>query len=314
MSAFQTVEEYNGTRCRRLLESSMFDKTLQFSFSNPMRAWLKTEVVELGRNIQLWRVRSTGHEISLQEPGKFTYLLPLRGRLDTTVGDGEHKAEADSALLLSPNERRTRVSPAPRSIYEALVLMFPQGSIRNSASGHRLTQGDLAMSLPAGCECGDSLRAYTSFLGTELSRRASPVARPNSLAHAGALLEEMFIGALDEDELRASRRTSAGIKYVERAEELMRSRYDEALTMAEIADALNITPRSLQLAYREHLGVTPRARLTQIRLEAARALLRGADPDQNVGSIAFDCGFTHLGRFAIAYRKAFGELPSETLR
>jgi transcriptional regulator GlxA family with amidase domain len=32
-----------------------------------------------------------------------------------------------------------------------------------------------------------------------------------------------------------------------------------------------------------------------------------------IADIALNCGFTHLGRFAIAYSEKFGELPSETL-
>lgn len=31
-------------------------------------------------------------------------------------------------------------------------------------------------------------------------------------------------------------------------------------------------------------------------------------------AIAMGWGFTHMGRFAVEYRKRFGESPSETLR
>ena len=47
----------------------------------------------------------------------------------------------------------------------------------------------------------------------------------------------------------------------------------------------------------------------------ARRALRAADPRRTtVSAIALDCGFWELGRFAVAYRRTFGESPSDTLR
>lgn len=292
----------------------MFEKTLQFSFRDPEQAWLKTEVVELGKHVELWRVTSSGHEISLEEPNKITYLLPTRGRLDVAASDSEYKAESGSALLFSPNRRRTRVSPTAHDPYEALVLLFPKSDIERIVAGGKQLPGDLAMLLPAGFQKSEGLRAYTSFLGAELSRLASPIARPRVLSEAAALLEDLLVDLVGENDSFVLKRQSAGADYVKRAEELMLARFDEALTMTEISDALNISVRSLQMAFCQHRGITPRAMLNRVRLEEARKRLRNPKPGENVSGIAFDCGFTHLGRFAISYRKAFGELPSQTLR
>jgi transcriptional regulator GlxA family with amidase domain len=59
--------------------------------------------------------------------------------------------------------------------------------------------------------------------------------------------------------------------------------------------------------------VEPRATLARLRLQAARARLLAATEADSVTAIALDCGFAHLGRFAVAYRRAYGERPSETL-
>ena len=45
-----------------------------------------------------------------------------------------------------------------------------------------------------------------------------------------------------------------------------------------------------------------------------RALLRADASSATVTSIATGHGFWELGRFSVAYRALFGELPSETLR
>jgi transcriptional regulator GlxA family with amidase domain len=51
------------------------------------------------------------------------------------------------------------------------------------------------------------------------------------------------------------------------------------------------------------------------RLNAARSELLSADPQTtSVTQIAHNHQFIELGRFAVAYRAVFGEMPSSTLR
>jgi AraC-like DNA-binding protein len=78
-----------------------------------------------------------------------------------------------------------------------------------------------------------------------------------------------------------------------------------------LAQASGLTERTLHKQFRRFLGVTPRAYLRRLRLLAARdALLKPAGP--NVSEVAFGVGFTHLGRFSVEYKAAFGEPPSAT--
>ena len=49
-------------------------------------------------------------------------------------------------------------------------------------------------------------------------------------------------------------------------------------------------------------------------LDQARRKLARAAPSVNVTEIAGECGFNHLGRFAIAYRGRYAGSPSDTLR
>ncbi|WP_018330231.1 helix-turn-helix transcriptional regulator [Actinomycetospora chiangmaiensis] len=87
------------------------------------------------------------------------------------------------------------------------------------------------------------------------------------------------------------------------------------MTLAEIAAAAHVTPRALQYAFVRHLQTTPMAYLRRVRLDAAHRDLQAADPrdGDTVTTIAARWGFAHPGRFATAYRDAYGRAPSRTL-
>ncbi|HET9519084.1 MAG TPA: helix-turn-helix domain-containing protein, partial [Actinoplanes sp.] len=85
--------------------------------------------------------------------------------------------------------------------------------------------------------------------------------------------------------------------------------------VADLAAIAGISVRSLQEGFRRHLGVTPMAYLQQIRLGRAHDTLVREHPQRiTVAAVAHRCGFTHLGRFANAYRARYGVSPSDTLR
>jgi transcriptional regulator GlxA family with amidase domain len=85
--------------------------------------------------------------------------------------------------------------------------------------------------------------------------------------------------------------------------------------VAELAGKVSVSARSLQQGFRRSLHTTPMAYLRLVRLEKVRDdLSLSAPASVTVTEIATRWGFVHLGRFAAAYRAAFGEPPSETLR
>jgi AraC-like DNA-binding protein len=88
------------------------------------------------------------------------------------------------------------------------------------------------------------------------------------------------------------------------------------VTLTEIADAVGLSPRALQEAFRRHLDTTPMAYLRRARLERAHRDLRTADPAgaTTVAAIARRWGYTNPGRFSVDYRAAYGQPPSHTLR
>ena len=104
---------------------------------------------------------------------------------------------------------------------------------------------------------------------------------------------------------------SAGPAVVRRATAFIEARADRPLTVAEIAAASGVDPRTLQAAFRRYTDTTPSGYLRRVRLQQARAQLRAARPGDGttVDGVARRWGFVRPRRFASAYREAFGEPP-----
>jgi len=87
------------------------------------------------------------------------------------------------------------------------------------------------------------------------------------------------------------------------------------LRVCEVADAVGVSERTLRRAFKERFGVSTKEYLKARQLRAARRELARLDPDgTQVREVALRWGFWHSSQFAQDYRRAFGELPSDTLR
>jgi AraC-like DNA-binding protein len=86
-------------------------------------------------------------------------------------------------------------------------------------------------------------------------------------------------------------------------------------TATDLAAIAGVGVRVLQESFRQHVGMSPLTYLRRLRLDGVHAELSRSDPWQvNVSEVAYRWGFTHLGRFAGAYRARYGVSPSQTLR
>jgi transcriptional regulator GlxA family with amidase domain len=100
-----------------------------------------------------------------------------------------------------------------------------------------------------------------------------------------------------------------------RAMEYMDANATNDIALADIADAIHVTPRAVQYMFRRHLDMTPLQYLRRIRLHYAHLELSAADRMQDtVTEIAARWGFAHTGRFAVLYRQTYGQSPHQTLR
>jgi transcriptional regulator GlxA family with amidase domain len=100
-----------------------------------------------------------------------------------------------------------------------------------------------------------------------------------------------------------------------RFEDALASHNEPHLNMPALCSAIGVPERTLRLCSTEFLGMSPTRYYLLRRLNMARSALRRADPETaSVAEIARNHQFLELGRFAVAYRAVFGEMPSLTLR
>lgn len=102
-------------------------------------------------------------------------------------------------------------------------------------------------------------------------------------------------------------------RHIRAAEEFIRARAGDDLTLAEIAGVVGVSIRTLGAGFQSYRSTTPMKYLRDVRLDAAREDLLSGRPGCSVSDVAMRWGFGNPGRFASAYRCRFGELPSATL-
>ena len=86
------------------------------------------------------------------------------------------------------------------------------------------------------------------------------------------------------------------------------------LRVSELYSLTDVSPRSLQMLFKQELGMTLKTYLTGQRLYGVhRELWVASQTDTHVSDVARKWGFWHMSQFSRDYRKIFGELPSKTL-
>jgi AraC-like DNA-binding protein len=145
-----------------------------------------------------------------------------------------------------------------------------------------------------------------------------PLAHERVAEHfSAALLNALIYGQASNISAALTRsETAPAPHFVRRVEDFIRHHYAETITIEQLARVAGVSTRTLFSGFRDFRQVTPMAYLKSVRLEKAHKALQGGDAGDSAGvtKVALDSGFSHLGRFAQAYRSRFGQLPSATAR
>jgi AraC-like DNA-binding protein len=274
---------------------------------------LRDATVMLG-DLKLMCVSSTGHRIRLLDDERVGVLSPVRGSIAVDNGRGDAAIRPGELLIPGLGSRSTTVSAG----YVGLVLLIPRACVETqllAAGTARASRGlERLRRLDSHGGAARSLRDYLGFLVNELDRGGTLARLPAARRSASALLVDHLAALMMEYDPISE---TAGVRLepwqLARAEALIEARLAEPLTVAGIASAVGTSTRTLQQAFQQHRGITPREFIQNLRLGLLHRRLCHAEPPASVSDIALDCGFAHLGRCARRYRERFGESPRQTL-
>ncbi len=96
-------------------------------------------------------------------------------------------------------------------------------------------------------------------------------------------------------------------KAVNRAVEFLRARAYDQISLADASKASGVGVFHLIRLFQKHLGLTPHAYLTQVRIAKSRQLLTLGEP---VAQVALDVGFADQAHFTKRFKQLTGTTPA----
>ncbi|RSS33793.1 helix-turn-helix transcriptional regulator [Streptomyces sp. WAC08241] len=232
----------------------------------------------------------------------------------TTQGRDEVYGPGESFLITQPDRPYTGEVRAARYT----VVMFDTELLTEVAVTGACTRGPVALTGNRAVDPAANRRlgATMAFLRDHVL--VDPDAGGLVIATAVRHLAAVTLACLpnstrDEEPDRVDSRDAGGAT-LRRAVAFIEDNAHRDIGLADIAAAAYVTPRAAQYAFNRHAGTTPLGYLRRVRLDRAHAELKAAAPGTTVSAVAMKWGFAHQGRFAAAYRDAYGVPPSATLQ
>jgi AraC-like DNA-binding protein len=241
--------------------------------------------------------------------------------------DGTAKMQSGSREPINGSRHKAALFPTglPVSLdcdaeFVHLALMFPKTELQfelESLLGRCLKRPlEFASELDLSSVAGRTLLQTLHLIDTASQDDDGLLSHPIAAHRIEQVLMQNLLLAQPHNysEALQARPPLSGRSAVTTAVDLMHGQPAHPWRAAELAEASYVSVRSLQESFRKSLGTSPMRYLGDLRLAEVRQELAAAAPGAlTVSQAASRWGFTHLGRFAAAYRRRFGELPSDTL-
>jgi len=248
----------------------------------------------------------------------YVIILPLAGCIEAGTGRSSGVYDPRRAVVVSrPTLNGSTVYMGPSTT--ALVLRVSQSAVTRRLAAllgepaQKTLEFAPSMDLTQGP--GRNFARHLLLIAADF-RRADVPWPPIAVREIEDFVISKLLLTHAHSHSEAMRRTSKLIapRDVKRAVDYIQAQLHSPMTIADIAEAAGIAGRTLFKHFQDFQGHSPMQYLRNARFAQVRAALMRAEPEESVTDIATAWGFNHMGRFAVEYRKRFGESPSQSLR
>ncbi len=190
------------------------------------------------------------------------------------------------------------------------LAVVPEGCdvySRSSQGGEYLTLAPMTGDLPGARQITDAPNPVASRAAHALRALllgGDPI-DPSAFEHHATLLGAC--GDAPEPDPPAAMARWMTPRRLDRIAEFVDARLETGLTVAELADALDLSPDFLCRAFKAAVGLTPHAYIAEQRLARVRALIRAGERD--LSAIAYASGFSSHAHMTAAFRQRLGLTP-----
>lgn len=206
--------------------------------------------------------------------------------------------------------------------YANATLVIPQDNFHSALKRHFPEIPQEPLRHGAGVKVGSqAMSALTDVLETVEGALNDPEL-PLERLEVREKLEEVLLKAffeglksgLQQDAPSYGSRTTGRVKHLRLAREFVAKNAHRVFDLGELSQAIGMSPRGVELLFRESLGLSPSTFIKNRRLHGVRHILLSSERKAGlVKESAMEWGFMHMGHFSRNYRQLFGESPSKTV-
>jgi AraC-like DNA-binding protein len=215
---------------------------------------------------------------------------------------GEIVKLQDQALLILDSSIAYTQTSAPDT--RAVVVRVPRATLEGK--GRLLSSREMLIPDPSSPDVAllKSWLAGATAYGEQCS------------SYGGRMFAEHFIDLLEilTDGLSASKRRMRSHDRLRKVKRFIaRNLGNEDIDPDSVASAMGMSARQLMRLF-EQDGSSVMRYLLQQRLEKAKGMLIHGGDDLRIGDVAWQCGFVSASHFSRAFKRQFGESPTELQR
>lgn len=263
--------------------------------------------------LTLRRSRMSGYLRGDVTPGEDYVVVMLRA--GTTTLDLTHEP-ARAAVGLPELVAPTRTTEFEAADYDQRLVHLDRAFVRAVAAERYDTSGDVLTLARRAAPTREALHQWSCVLDTVSAVLGDGGVTSLVWHHAARATASAFLDLFPPevhrlpDALHHARNAR-----LREAVDYLHEHAAEPVMIADVADAVGLSVRTVQEGFQRHLDTTPMEYLRDLRLDRVRRELLEQDPQSTaVSTVARRWGFAHLGRFAGGYSRRFGEYPKDTLR